>query len=56
MLAPPLEKFLLIQNFINGGAGVYFGNALLALRFVADADYQLSFTFSNFSQGHAVIW
>ncbi len=32
MLSPPLEKFLLIQNFINGGAGVCFGNALLSLR------------------------
>ena len=38
MLSPPLEKFLLIQNFINGGADVYFSNALLSLRFVADAD------------------
>ena len=39
MLAPPLEKFLLIQNFINGGAGVFFGKALLALKSVSvDAD------------------
>ena len=39
IFAPPLEKFLLIQNFINGGAGVCFGKALLALKSVSvDAD------------------